>query len=53
VPRADQVLIDVDLCGICGSDLHAADLPRVYRGGFILGHEPVGWIARVRVLDRA
>jgi hypothetical protein len=22
----DQVLIGVDLCGICGSDLHAADL---------------------------
>jgi 2-desacetyl-2-hydroxyethyl bacteriochlorophyllide A dehydrogenase len=46
-PRADQVLVDVDLCGICGSDLHAAELPQVYRGGFILGHEPVGWIAAV------
>jgi 2-desacetyl-2-hydroxyethyl bacteriochlorophyllide A dehydrogenase len=44
-PRADQVLVDVELCGICGSDLHAPDLPQVYRGGFILGHEPVGRIA--------
>jgi threonine dehydrogenase-like Zn-dependent dehydrogenase len=38
-PRPDQVLVGVDLCGICGSDLHAADLPQVYRGGFVLGHE--------------
>jgi hypothetical protein len=36
-PRPDQVLVGVDLCGICGSDLHAADLPQVYRGGFLLG----------------
>jgi D-arabinose 1-dehydrogenase-like Zn-dependent alcohol dehydrogenase len=46
-PRADQVLVDVELCGICGSDLHAPDLPQVYRGGFILGHEPAGRIAAV------
>ena len=38
-PHPDQVLVEVDLCGICGSDLHAADLPQVYRGGFVLGHE--------------
>jgi 2-desacetyl-2-hydroxyethyl bacteriochlorophyllide A dehydrogenase len=44
-PGAGQVLIDVDLCGICGSDLHAPDLRQVYRGGFIFGHEPVGHIA--------
>jgi len=38
-PLPEQVLVEVDLCGICGSDLHAADLPQVYRGGFVLGHE--------------
>lgn len=43
-PRSDQVLVEVDLCGICGSDLHAADLPQVYRGGFVLGHEFSGRI---------
>ena len=49
VPRTrdDQVLVDVDLCGICGSDLDAADLPEVYLGGFIMGHEPAGRIAGV------
>jgi len=46
-PRDDQVLIDVDLCGICGSDLHAPLTPEVYLGGFIMGHEPVGRIAGV------
>jgi threonine dehydrogenase-like Zn-dependent dehydrogenase len=45
--RDDQVLIDVDLCGICGSDLYAPKLAEVYLGGFIMGHEPVGRIARV------
>src|ERR1700745_2347841 len=46
-PRDDQVLVDVDLCGICGSDLHAPDLPEVYLGGFIMGHEPAGRIAGI------
>src|ERR1700747_2113007 len=46
-PRDDQVLVDVDLCGICGSDLHAPDLREVYVGGFIMGHEPAGRIAGV------
>jgi threonine dehydrogenase-like Zn-dependent dehydrogenase len=31
-PREDQVLVDVDLCGICGSDLDAPDLTEVYLG---------------------
>jgi len=46
-PRGDQVLVDIDLCGICGSDLHAAETSEVYLGGFIMGHEPVGRISRV------
>jgi threonine dehydrogenase-like Zn-dependent dehydrogenase len=46
-PRDDQVLVDIDLCGICGSDLHSPQTPEVYLGGFVLGHEPVGRIARV------
>jgi threonine dehydrogenase-like Zn-dependent dehydrogenase len=43
----DQVLVEVDLCGICGSDLHASQLPQVYRGDCILGHESTGRIAAV------
>jgi threonine dehydrogenase-like Zn-dependent dehydrogenase len=45
--RPDQVLVEVELCGICGSDLHAAQLPQVYRGGCILGHESTGRVAAI------
>jgi threonine dehydrogenase-like Zn-dependent dehydrogenase len=45
--RSDQVLVEVDLCGICGSDLHASQLPQVYRGDCILGHESTGRIVAV------
>src|SRR5277367_2119073 len=45
--RPDQVLVEVDLCGICGSDLHASQLPQVYRGDCILGHESTGRVAAV------
>src|ERR1700757_2140374 len=45
--RRDQVLIEVDLCGICGSDLHASQLPQVYHGDCILGHESTGRVAAV------
>ena len=46
-PSDDQVLVNVDPCGICGSDLHAPDLREVYLGGFVMGHEPAGRIAGV------
>ena len=45
--RPDQVMVEVDLCGICGSDLHSAQLPQVYRGDCILGHESTGQIIAV------
>jgi threonine dehydrogenase-like Zn-dependent dehydrogenase len=45
--RPDQVLVEVDVCGICGSDLHASQLPQVYRGDCILGHESTGRVAAV------
>ena len=45
--RPDQVMVEVDLCGICGSDLHSAQLPQIYHGDCILGHESTGHIAAV------
>jgi threonine dehydrogenase-like Zn-dependent dehydrogenase len=45
--RPDQVLVEVDLRRICGSDLHASQLPQVYRGDCILGHESTGRVAAV------
>jgi threonine dehydrogenase-like Zn-dependent dehydrogenase len=45
--RPDRVIVEVDLCGICGSDLHAAQLPQVYHRDCILGHESTGHIVAV------
>jgi threonine dehydrogenase-like Zn-dependent dehydrogenase len=45
--RPEQVLVEVDLGGICGSDLHASQLPQVDRGDCILGHESTGRVAAV------
>ena len=56
VPRpeagADEVLIEVDVCGVCHSDLHVADgdwtqLAGIVKQPLILGHEIVG-----RVVER-
>jgi D-arabinose 1-dehydrogenase-like Zn-dependent alcohol dehydrogenase len=43
----EVVELDIDLCGICGSDLHAAEVTQVYTGGHILGHEAVGRIRAI------
>lgn len=43
-PGPGKVLIRVERCGICGSDLHAANL---YPPGTVLGHEFVGTVARL------
>jgi propanol-preferring alcohol dehydrogenase len=45
-PRAvDEILIAVEACGICGTDLHIVD-GQSYRPAlpFVLGHEPVGTV---------
>lgn len=56
VPRpqvgADDVLIEVEVCGVCHSDLHVADgdwtqLAKIVKKPLILGHEIVG-----RVVER-
>ncbi len=42
-PAADEVLVDVSRCGICGSDLHMTEDPAFgVRGGTVLGHEYAG-----------
>ena len=46
---ADDVLVDVEACGICGTDLHILSVPPSHPAnvGVILGHEFVGRIAEV------
>lgn len=49
VPRTNDVLVDIEYCGICHSDLHAMTRPgQVYP--FVPGHEIVG---RVREVGKA
>jgi alcohol dehydrogenase, propanol-preferring len=51
-PASDEVLIKVEACGVCHSDLHVADgdwvqLARIVKKPLILGHEIAG-----RVVER-
>ena len=47
VASPDDVLIEVEACGICGSDVHVLDVPPGHPAtpGTILGHEFVGRVA--------
>ena len=47
IPAADEVLIEVEACGVCHSDLHVADgdwtqLSGIVKKPLILGHEIAG-----------
>jgi (R,R)-butanediol dehydrogenase / meso-butanediol dehydrogenase / diacetyl reductase len=46
-PAPDQVVIEVERAGVCGSDLHVTQFPGVMPPGLILGHEFAGRIAAV------
>src|SRR5262245_38319812 len=37
-PGPGEVLLEVGLCGVCGSDLHLYDSPMA-GGGIVMGHE--------------
>jgi len=43
----DEVLVEVEYCGICGSDLHSIPECRLYPQGTYLGHEFSGVLAKV------
>ncbi len=47
VADADEVLIDVEACGICGTDLHILSRPPSHPAnvGVVLGHEFTGRVA--------
>lgn len=42
-PASDEVIVEVDACGLCGSDVHAIELGQA-TAGQILGHELAGRI---------
>jgi 2-desacetyl-2-hydroxyethyl bacteriochlorophyllide A dehydrogenase len=43
-PAPDEVIVQPDYCGICGSDLHAPELTWHFLSGVIAGHEFAGRI---------
>lgn len=54
-PQEGQVLVKIEACGVCHTDLHALDgdwpvkpnLKALPNGGFIPGHEGVGYVVEV------
>jgi threonine dehydrogenase-like Zn-dependent dehydrogenase len=49
VPGPDEVLIEVEACGVCGSDVQIINVPPGHPSTppVIIGHEFVGWIRGV------
>jgi L-iditol 2-dehydrogenase len=49
VPKENQVIVKIEYCGICGSDVHYYEKGRigdfVVNGDFVLGHEVAGTVA--------
>jgi len=45
-PRPGEVLVRPHFCGICGTDLHAAEID-LFREGVVLGHEFAGEVVAV------
>ena len=48
-PGSDEVLIEVEACGVCGSDVQIINMPPGHPSTppVIIGHEFVGWIRAV------
>lgn len=49
VAKADDVLVRIEACGICGTDLNILAVPPAHKAtpGIIIGHEGVGVVAAV------
>ena len=49
LPAPDEVLIEVEACGVCGSDVQIISVPPGHPSTppVIIGHEFVGWIRSV------
>ena len=49
VPGPDEVLIEVEACGVCGSDVQIINVPPGHPSTppVVIGHEFVGWVRAV------
>ncbi|HVH17005.1 MAG TPA: alcohol dehydrogenase catalytic domain-containing protein [Myxococcota bacterium] len=46
-PSSAELIVKVQSCGICGSDLHVSDVPFGMPPGMVMGHEFSGVVAEV------
>jgi (R,R)-butanediol dehydrogenase/meso-butanediol dehydrogenase/diacetyl reductase len=46
-PGPGELVLKVESCGICGSDLHVSDIPGAMPGGSVMGHEFSGEVVEV------
>lgn len=44
-----EVLVKIEYCGMCGTDIHAYKTPGIFDWELILGHEAVGTVEKVGV----
>lgn len=47
LPRAGEALVEIEMCTICGSDLHTIEGRRPLSGPMVLGHEILGRVAQL------
>lgn len=49
IERPDQIIVKVEMCSICGTDVHIMEVPPGYvaKPGTILGHELVGEVVEI------
>lgn len=46
-PGPAELVVKVESCGVCGSDLHVSDLPGALPAGTVMGHEFSGVVVEV------
>lgn len=46
-PQKSELIVSIDLCTVCGSDLHTITGRRPSAGAMVLGHEIVGRVAQL------
>lgn len=47
LPRDGELIVEVDMCTICGSDLHSIEGRRPLAGPTVLGHEIIGHVVAI------
>lgn len=46
-PKEGQVLVKIEYCGICGTDVHAYSMQGIFDWELVPGHEAVGYVVEI------